>query len=146
MSNNFNIGNPPTVTSQDRPKFNYRDPLIDLGIAVQGSMANHSQKLAEHEGKISGLSVVVSSLQSYKGFLQAVLFGLLAFVLAGFGLIATLQSKSEQKVEKISSRMGTIEDKVDNLPGRISKEIRETSRDLVLISRNSENSATQSQK
>ncbi len=133
-----------------RESFNFSDSL-NPAMMLKESMALQANKLAEHEGKIAGLSAVVSSLQSYKGFLQAAILVLFSFCLAGLALMITLQIRADSKTEATSGKFKPIEDrisnvegKVDALPGRLSREIRETSRDLVLITQSSANTPPKS--
>lgn len=126
-----------------QPDFNFSaSPNIE--ILLKDTMAIQANKLAEHEGKISGLSAIVSALQSYKGFLQGIILALLALILAGFGLVINLQSSAATRIDKsvdgIAGRLSSLELRVDALPSRVSAELRETSRDLILITRSAADS------
>ncbi|MDK2756426.1 MAG: hypothetical protein KYX66_06790 [Blastomonas fulva] len=127
--------------SAERPEFHFQDSQ-SVAYMLKDSMALQAHKIAEHEGKIAGLSAIVSALQSFKGFLQGILLVLLTFVLGALGLSITLQGKTDGKVENLSGKMTAVEKKIDALPSDISREIRETSRDMVIITQSAANNRT----
>lgn len=138
MSDDFKVGQtPPLINPQ--PGYKYSDPSIDFSIAVKDSMALQAHKIAEHEGKIAGLTSIVQALQSYKGFLQAAIIAVGALLFAGLAILFNLQlssgSRTEKGIDGLSTRVSTIETKVDALPVQLSREIREASRDMVLLTR-----------
>ena len=140
MNEEINLG---TITqiAEPQPQFRYRDPVIELGIAVKDGLASQSQKIAEHEGKLAGLATAVAALVSFKGFLQAAIIGVGALLLTGIVILINNQSTSSARADKgidgLSSRMAVVETKMDGLPGQLSREIREASRDMVILSRSS---------
>ena len=140
MNNNFFGLDDGQKIGTGREEFNFSDAEA-FSINLKDSMALQAGKIAEQEGKIGGLMTIVSSLQSYKGFLQGVLLSIIAVMLVGFGLLINSQARSDDKIDALSGKATSLEGKisslereVDALPARISTELRETSRDLVLIS------------
>jgi hypothetical protein len=130
-------GTRPFIEGGNAAGFNFQDSP-EVAIDLKDSMALQANKLAEHEGKISGLTSIVTSLQSYKGFLQAAIIAVGSLLLVGIVLVYTVGSSNASRIERdvtnMSGRMATLEVKVDALPDRVSASIREVSRDLVLIS------------
>lgn len=118
------------------------NPLDDERVAIHigDTMTLQAQKLAEHEGKIAGLSGTVGALVTFKGALQALTLGVSALMIGGLGIVFTSTNsasvRSEKGIESLHNRVSMLETKVDGLPGAISTELRATSRDLILITQN----------
>lgn len=140
MADDFHVDNGGDLVSR-RPRataYNFEDSFAPFTSAVKSVMEPQAQKIAEHEGKIGGLATAVSALVSFKGFLQAAILGmgalLFAAIVALFTITNSASSRADRGIEELSGKVGTLEAKVDALPGRISDSLRSTSRDLVLIS------------
>lgn len=139
------VQKPIKFSSGARQEYNFQE-APSFTIDVSDSVALHANKIAEHEGKLSGLAATVGALQSYKGFLQAAILTVTGIMLAAIALVFNHQLNASSRIEKaiettgsristVETKMSTVETKVDALPDRVSQSIREVSRDLVIISR-----------
>lgn len=140
--------------------FNFNPDVDDANYAVNISdtMALQSQALAEHQGKIDGLTTAISAVQNSLNFWQTAGLGLAGLILAAVSIVVVLQFSNAEEIKDVGKQLGRIdrlevkvdalEVKVDALPGRISDSLRETSRDLVLLtqSRNSTREADRPEK
>lgn len=132
------------VEDPRRGKFNFTD-ASDI-VAAQMDMG---MRLANHEGRMNGFDTafqaVLSSLGSMKqvfGAWLAALGVLVAVIILGFtiGQVAMANqggdiSKIRESQDGTDRRLTSLESKVDQLPAQMSKEIRETARDLITITR-----------
>lgn len=148
MANEFDQTPPiEIVEAPKKQSFNFSsEPLFNDLAANQLGMG---MRLANHEGRMNGfdtaLQAVLASIASMKQVFGAWLaaFGILvAVIILGFtiGQVAMANqggdiSKIRESQESTSARMTSLEAKVEQLPGQMSKEIRETARDLIAITR-----------
>ncbi|WP_397586653.1 hypothetical protein [Sphingobium fuliginis] len=134
--------------------FNF-NPDVDASnyaVHIGDTMALQSQALAEHQGRIDGLGTALQAVQSSLNFWQAAGLGLGGLILASVSVVIALQfsnagdikdlgkkvdaisiEKLDGRIDRMETRIDRVDAKVDALPGRISDSIRESSRDLVLI-------------
>lgn len=133
----YQVGAATRLSTDHDEKLNASGGNNTFAVNVADTMALQSNKLAEHEGKLAGLTAIVQSLQSYKGFLQAAILAVGSLLFVGIGLVYSVGSANSVRLERgqegLSSRLSVLEVKVDALPDRVSRELREVSRDLILI-------------
>jgi hypothetical protein len=112
-----------TIYEFNRPQRDVAEGAIDSGNGGGPYMPDMSERLGKLEGEVSGLKHGQNMTLGGLGLVA----GLVAIVVAavvGFGIYEL------QRIDQVGDRIGALNDKVNELPGKINSDLRDLTKTL----------------